>query len=89
MKTLQTILTRLSLLLVGVLGIASISVAQSACESYRYFLANNSGGNGDLYELFLDDNDSSADMNLLASLDYPFHIAYDASGQLVYIVRID
>ena len=66
----------------------SLSMAQSECENFRYFLANNgSGGERTLFELTLDDEAESAEMEELMSFSYPFHIAYDANAQLLYIVR--
>ncbi|MCZ4407707.1 T9SS type A sorting domain-containing protein [Cryomorphaceae bacterium 1068] len=58
------------------------------CDNWRYFLSDNtSDGSSDIYEVVLDDENGQAQMTLFKSLEYPVHIAYNESGDELYLVR--
>lgn len=58
------------------------------CDNWRYFLSDNkNSGSSDIYEVILDDESDIAEMTLFKSLEYPVHIAYNESGNELYLVR--
>jgi subtilase family serine protease len=58
------------------------------CDNWRYFLSDNkTNGTSDIYQVVLDDETDQAQMTLFKSLEYPVHIAYNESGDELYLVR--
>jgi hypothetical protein len=60
----------------------------SAPEPCRYFLSNyNEQGGSDIYEVALNEESFSADLNLIASVGQKVSIAYNDNSGLLYAVR--
>jgi len=58
---------------------------ETGCQDFKYFLANNAGGGTIIYGIEIIDGE--AQMTELKTIDYPVHIAYSTSDDLLYVVR--
>ena len=56
-----------------------------ACQDFRYYLSNNDGDGSDIYGIEIVAGE--AQMTLLKEIDYPVHIGYNPTDELLYIVR--
>ena len=58
-----------------------------SADDFRYFLAQHAGSTTNLYEVVLSGSD--ANLNLITTVPYPAHIAYNEGSNSIFFVRED
>ncbi len=75
------------LALISLFMLQATGFSQSDCESFGYFLSNNTTWGSDVYRVELDDNSGIAEMTWIKSYPFSIQIAYNEDNGLLYVIR--
>ncbi len=78
---------RTFLALISLFLLQTTAEAQSDCESFGYFLSNNTFWGSDVYRVELNDDTGVAEMTWIKSYPFSIQIAFNEDNGLLYVIR--